>query len=175
MGWIKRLAIGGAAVFAILMVIGALVPERYREQAKRDAQAAAKPPSPRIEDGVAGKLATFASVPGSEPATLTIGCKNGRVADLMLNLDVAPVSPPPLRGVFGQFSFKQEPRQRIELGWLSKGFWTPREGQEGDVRAIARRFMAGETLSFTLDHPNGSGDAITWTAPPRLSVPDCKA
>lgn len=175
MTWMKRIGIGVGAGAAVLLVAGLLAPEKYREEAARKAAQAKPRPAFRVEDGVTGKLVTFPSDDGSERATFTLDCSDeGEIEGFSLALDQEPSSPPPLRGVFGEFSFPQEPRDRIELGYFTKGMWAPREGQEGQVRQIARRFAAGERLTFTLADPNGSGRAIAWSAPEGFAVPGCR-
>lgn len=111
-----------------------------------------------------GRMVTFNTNGTPEPASLTITCEDGAPDGFMIKLDAPPPSPPPLRGVFGVFSFAKEPRQFIEMSHGLPAMWSPRDGQTGDVREIVQRFAAGDDLSFSLAKPNGSGRTVTWRA-----------
>lgn len=169
MTW-KRFAIGITAIALIMLIAGSLAPKRDAEELARE-QESDKPKPYRVEKGVLGKMVSFPSAPKSEPATLTITCdENGKTDGFMVKLDRAPVTPPPLRGVFGEFSFPHEPTSEIELGYGVSKIWMPREGQIGVVGEIVERFTMGERLSFRLAKPNGSGQSVEWLVPDGFDI-----
>jgi hypothetical protein len=161
----KRFAIIFGVILVAIFAIGLFAPDRHPHESNREKESR-KPKSYRVEDGMFGKMVSFPSTSGSEPAKLTISCDaNGKIDDFMLTLNGEPATPPPLRGVFGEFSFPHEPSLQIELAYGLPKIWMPREGQEGNVRDIIERFATGERLSFRLGKPNGSGQLIDWLAP----------
>lgn len=161
---IKYAAFAGIGLFIAVLVLVALLPKEFIEQARREQEAREAPPLPRVEDDELGRTVTFNTNGVPEPASLIIVCKDGAPDHFMIKLDAAPPSPPPLREIFGAFSFAKEPRQFVEMSYGLPAIWNPRDGQTGEVRKIVQRFTAGDDLSFSLARPNGSGRTVTWRA-----------
>ena len=168
-----RMYLGAAALSAVSFLLG--VGAVLSDQSSVNDQQAIPKQSYRVEETLLGKHISFPSERGFEPSTFTLTCnEKGKIDGFMITLDVEPASPPPLRGVFGSFSFPQEARTKVELAYTSNGIWFPREGQSGNVQEIIQRLTEGERLQFLLEKPNGSGKAIAWSGPSKFTVPGCR-
>ena len=114
-----------------------------------------------------GILATLHSEDGNE---FTLACDGTETPSFQLNLVEAPTSPPPLRGVYGEFTVDQGVTQRIELLWTgSGGRWLPSDGdkqQEETSAALVRRFVSGMELKFVPPASYASDLEITWNSAP---------
>lgn len=113
--------------------------------------------------GITATALSETVVDGSRPE-VSFACEGGRATFLFLDLQRAPQTPPPLRGVYGSFRIDDGTPQRVELSWAGTGGqWSLRSDDDHSVEArLVPAILAGQRLVF--EGPAGftSGEPVEW-------------
>lgn len=82
---------------------------------------------------------------------------------VMLDVDEAPRTPPPLRGVFATFTIGDRSPQQVEMSWGSDAIWTLRSGDARALdRSLTRAMLSELTISFTSNSEFLPSQNLTW-------------
>ncbi|MEO7465952.1 MAG: hypothetical protein ABIV36_02955, partial [Sphingobium limneticum] len=121
-----------------------------------------------------GRSVTFQAINESAVGALSIACQAGKPDHFMIKLDREPSNPPPSQGVYGYFNFERQPKLKVELGYLTNGYWSFRNSESEDIGQILTEFYEGKKLTFTPPNDLDLGDPVTWTGPRGPDQKSCR-
>ena len=85
-------------------------------------------------------------------------------SDIQIYLSAKPERPPPLRGVFGDFTINGSPAPRVELAWMTEDAWTVRD-KDPNRSSLLRKIFGANEITLTPPRDAGLTTDIVWRLP----------